>query len=73
MYYQDISEKIIMETEIESESITQVRDWAIKKIKLLHESDRHTNAEALFAEFNEWINISDEVETIEYLCLEKEE
>lgn len=62
-----------METEIESESITQVRDWAIKKIELLHESDRHKNAKALLAEFNEWIHISDEVETLEYLCLEKEE
>jgi len=66
----DTSEKITMETQIESQSVAQVRDWAIQKIELLHEADRHKNARALAAEFDEWINISDEAEELEYLCLE---
>ena len=61
-----------METQIESESVSRVRDWAIHKIELLHESDRHKNARALAAEFDEWINISEETEELEYLCLEEE-
>jgi hypothetical protein len=59
-----------METQIESQSVAQVRDWAIQKIELLHEADRHKNARALAAEFDEWINIPDEAEELEYLCLE---
>jgi hypothetical protein len=59
-----------METQIESQSVSQIRDWAIQKIELLHEADRHKNARALAAEFDEWINIPDEVEELEYLCLE---
>ena len=62
-----ISEKIIMETQIEP--VVQVRDWAIEKIQLLHEADRHKNAAALLAEFDEWIDIEDE-EEITYFCLE---
>lgn len=61
-----------METQIESQSVAQVRDWAIQKIELLHESDRHKNARALAAEFEEWINIPDGVEELDYLCLEEE-
>ncbi len=60
-----------METQIESESVAQVRDWAVKKIELLHEADRHKNAKALLAEFDEWINIPDGVEELDYLCLER--
>jgi hypothetical protein len=70
--YQDTSEKITMETQIESEPVSQVRDWAIRKIELLHEADRHKNAKALAAEFDEWINISEGQEELEYLCLEEE-
>ena len=79
--YQDItiatsstgtSEKIIMETQIESQPVAQVRDWAIKKIELLHEADRHKNARALLAEFDEWINIPEGTEELDYLCLEEE-
>jgi hypothetical protein len=70
--YQDTSEKIIMETQIESEPVAQVRDWAVRKIELLHEADRHKNAEALLAEFDEWINIPEGTEEIDYLCIEEE-
>ena len=69
----DISEKITMETQIESEPVAQVRDWAIEKIQLLHDADRHRNAKALLAEFDEWINIPDGVEELDYLCLEDQE
>jgi hypothetical protein len=62
-----------METQIESEPVAQVRDWAIEKIQLLHDADRHRNAKALLAEFDEWINIPDGVEELDYLCLEDQE
>jgi hypothetical protein len=65
------SEKITMETQIESEPVAQVRDWAIEKIQLLHEADHHKNANALLAEFDEWINIPEGVEELDYLCLEE--
>ncbi len=61
-----------METQIENESVAQVLDWAVRKIELLHEADRHKNAQALLAEFDEWINIPDDVEELDYLCLEEE-
>jgi len=69
----DTSEKITMETQIESQSVAQVRDWAIQKIELLHEADRHKNARALASEFDEWINLPEDKEELEYLCLEDTE
>ena len=62
-----------LETKIENSSINQVRDWAINKIELLHEADRHRNANALLAEFDEWINVPEGTEELEYLCLEDED
>jgi hypothetical protein len=61
-----------METQIESEAVAQAREWAMNKIELLHESDRHKNARALAAEFDEWINIPDGVDELDYLCIEDE-
>jgi hypothetical protein len=61
-----------METWIESEPVAQVREWAINKIELLHDADRHRNAQALLAEFNEWINIPEGTTELDYLCLEEE-
>jgi hypothetical protein len=72
MSCQDTSEKITMETWIESEPVAQVREWAINKIELLHDADRHRNAQALLAEFNEWINIPEGTTELDYLCLEEE-
>ena len=66
------SEKITMEAQIESQPVAQVREWAINKIELLHDADRHKNAQALLAEFDEWINIPEGTEEIDYLCLEEE-
>ena len=62
------SRKIIMETQIEP--VVKVRDWAIEKIEMLYAADSHHNADALLAEFDEWINIPDGKEEIDYLCLE---
>jgi len=73
MSCQDTSEKIIMETQIESEPVALIREWAINKIELLHDADRHKNAQALLAEFDEWINLPEGVEELEYLCLEDED
>ena len=64
------SEKTTMETQIEP--VVHIRDWAIEKINLLHEADRHRNAKALAAEFDEWINLPEGVDEIDYLCLEEE-
>jgi hypothetical protein len=64
------SEKIIMETQIEP--VVQIREWALEKIQLLHDADRHKNARALAAEFDEWINIPNGKDEIDYLCLEEE-
>lgn len=60
-----------METQIEP--VVHTRDWAIKKIQLLHEADRHRNAKALAAEFDEWINLPEGESEIEYICLEKDD
>ena len=66
------SEKTTMETQIESEPVALVREWAINKIELLHDADRHKNAQALLAEFDEWINIPEGTSELDYLCLEEE-
>jgi hypothetical protein len=63
----------ILEMTIENPYVNQIRDWAMNKIELLHEADRHRNAKALAAEFHEWINISEGTEQMDYLCLEDTE
>ena len=71
MSCQDTSEKITMETQIDP--VNHVRDWAMDKIELLHEADRHKNAKALLAEFDEWINLPEDEDEITYLCLENDD
>ena len=66
-------EKTILESTIENPYVNQVREWAMKKIDLLHDADRHRNAKALAAEFDEWINIPEGTEEMDYLCLEDNE
>ena len=51
--------------------VAHVRQWAISKIDLLHESDRHKNANALLAEFEEWIE--PEGDELEIVSLEPED
>ena len=65
------SEKIIMETTIEP--VVQVRDWVIDRIESLHDQDRHKNAIALVAEFEEWLDIPEGTEEIDYLCIETDD
>ena len=73
--YEEITEEeeTILESTIENPYINQVREWAMKKIDLLHDADRHRNAKALAAEFDEWINIPEGTEELDYLCLEDNE
>lgn len=68
-----IEEETTLETTFENYSVNQVREWAIKKIDLLHEADRHRNAKALAAEFDEWINVPKGTEELDYLCLENDD
>jgi hypothetical protein len=70
--YEETTEKQTM-IEIKNPYVLQVKEWAVKKIDLLHEADRHKNAKALAAEFDEWINIPKDTENLEYLCLEDDE
>jgi hypothetical protein len=58
--------------EIVTEPVLEVREWAIKKIQLLHDADRHRNAKALAAEFDEWINIPCGDDEITYICVESD-
>ena len=51
--------------------VAHIRDWAIDKIELLHESDRHRNARALLSEFEEWID--PEGDELEIVSLEPED
>jgi hypothetical protein len=66
-------EEDILESTIENPYVSQVRDWAVNKIEFLHEADRHRNAKALAAEFDEWINIPEGTEELEYLSIEDEQ
>jgi hypothetical protein len=66
-------EEPTLDITIENPYVSQVRDWAVKKIYLLHEADRHRNAKALAAEFDEWINIPEETDEIDYLCIEDQD
>jgi hypothetical protein len=51
--------------------LPDLKDWAVNKIELLHEADRHRNAKALEAEFDEWIHIPDGVEEIELFYIDR--
>jgi hypothetical protein len=66
---QETTEKQTM-IEIKNPYVNQVKEWAVKKIDLLHEADRHKNAKALASEFDEWINIPEDTEELDYLCIE---
>ena len=51
---------------IYNKEISDIRDWAMKKMKSLHKKDDL----ALAAEFDEWILIADDVDELEYLSIE---
>lgn len=70
----DTSEKIIMETEIEP--VVQIRDWCIDRIHHLADTgniEQQFDAVAIAEEFDEWINLPEGENELDYLCLEREE
>ena len=67
------SEKTTMETQIEP--VPYVRDWCIDRIHHLADHggmEDQLNALAIASEFDEWINIPEGTQEIDYLCLEEE-
>jgi len=67
----DTSEKTIMEDSIEP--IVQVREWSIDRIHHLADTgslQQQFDAVAIAEEFDEWINIPQGQEEVEYLSLE---
>jgi len=64
-----LSNQILKEL-LESNTLSDIKDWAVNKIDLLHESDRHKNARALEQEFEEWIHIPDEVKEIDIMYMD---
>ena len=61
---QGISEKIIMETEIEP--VAQIREWAIDRLGSVESVGAKS---AIYEEFEDWIELEDK-DDIEYMCLE---
>ena len=64
---QDTSEKIIMELDTTDKVVAHVRDWSVDKID---EAELVGDKMALYAEFEEWIELEN-VENIEIYCLEE--
>jgi hypothetical protein len=67
------SEKIIMETVIEP--VVQIRDWSIDRIHQLAETgdiEQQFNAVAIAEEFDEWINLPEGENEINYICIQDE-
>jgi len=63
---QDTSEKIIMKLDKTDEIIAHTREWAIDKIE---DAELCGDKIALYAEFEEWIEI-DDVDNIEIISIE---
>ena len=64
---QDTSEKIIMELDTTDKVVAHVRDWSVDKID---EAELVGDKMALYAEFEEWIELEN-VENIEIYSLEE--
>ena len=62
----DTSEKIIMKLDTTDEIIAHTREWAIDKIE---DADLCGDKIALYAEFEEWIEL-DDVENLEIISIE---
>ena len=64
---QDTSEKIIMELDKTDQAVAYAREWSIDMI----DSDiPMENAKAIFKEFEEWIDVDENAESLEVLALE---
>ena len=55
---------------LDNNTLSDIKDWAVNKIDLLHESDRHKNAISLEQEFEEWIHIPEEVQEIDIMYID---
>ena len=69
----DTSERIIMEKTIETLPI--IREWSLDRIHQLADGDIEAqfDAVAIAEEFDEWINIPHDLDSISYIALENEE
>ena len=63
---QDTSEKIIMELDKTDEVVAHVREWSIDRI----DNTNHEYSQALYEEFEEWIDLDDEDSHLDILTLE---
>ena len=66
---QDISEKITMDQVMTEDIISHIRDWSIDKIE---EAELVGDKIALYAEFEEWIEIEDE-DDLEVISINEQE
>ena len=64
-----LSNQILKEL-LDNNTLSDIKDWAVNKIDLLHESDRHKNAISLEQEFEEWIHIPEEVQEIDIMYID---
>jgi hypothetical protein len=73
---QDLQENVQQDTteefEIDNPYVNQAREWALNKIESLKDPNERKSANAIAAEFDEWIHISNENE-MEYVYLEDQE
>jgi len=61
------------EIEIENQSVSNAREWAIGRvIHLRNLKKQNENANALLSEFEEWINIPEGTEELDFISLEIE-
>ena len=69
----DTSERIIMEKTIET--LPMIREWSLDRIHQLADGDIEAqfDAVAIAEEFDEWINIPHDLDSISYIALENEE
>ena len=65
---QDTSEKTIMKLDTTDEVVAYVRDWSVDKIE---EAELVGDKMAIYAEFEEWIEL-DDIEELEIMSLEPE-
>jgi len=66
---QDTSEKTIMKLDTTDDIVAQVRQWSIDKVE---SAESIGNKDAIYKEFEEWIEL-DDVDELEIVCLEKED
>ena len=66
--FQDTSEKTIMKLDTTDEVVAHVREWSVDKIE---EAELVGDKIALYAEFEEWIEL-DDIEELEIMSLEPE-